>query len=75
VNGIKVPFVLCYFILFYVFFKLIQNNVVGIATRYGLVGPGIESLWGESFSEAIQTDPEAYPASYSSGAGFFWAWC
>ena len=26
-----------------------RDSVVGIATRYGLEGPGIESPWGESF--------------------------
>jgi hypothetical protein len=25
------------------------DNAVGIATRYGLDGPGIESLWGRDF--------------------------
>jgi hypothetical protein len=26
-----------------------RDSVVGIATRYGLKGPGIESPWGEIF--------------------------
>ena len=26
-----------------------QGSVVGIATGYGLVGPGIESRWGRDF--------------------------
>jgi hypothetical protein len=26
-----------------------RDSVVGIATRYGLEGPGIESRWGEIF--------------------------
>jgi hypothetical protein len=26
-----------------------QGSVVGIATRYGLEGPGIQSRWGRSF--------------------------
>jgi len=26
-----------------------RDSAVGIATRYGLVGPGIESRWGEIF--------------------------
>ena len=26
-----------------------RDSVVGIAARYGLVGPGIESLWGLDF--------------------------
>ena len=28
---------------------MIQDSSVGIATRYGLDGPGIESRWGENF--------------------------
>jgi hypothetical protein len=28
----------------------LQPSVVGIATRYGLDDPGIESRWGEIFS-------------------------
>jgi hypothetical protein len=26
-----------------------QHSVVGIATRYGLEGPGIQSRWGRNF--------------------------
>jgi hypothetical protein len=28
-----------------------RNSLVGIATRYGLDGPGIESRWGRDFSQ------------------------
>jgi hypothetical protein len=28
-----------------------RDSVVGIATRYGLDGPGIESRWGRDFSQ------------------------
>ena len=28
-----------------------RDGIVGIATRYGLVGPGIESWWGWDFSQ------------------------
>jgi hypothetical protein len=41
-----------------------RNSAVGIATRYGLDGPGIESRWGARFSAPIQTGPGAHPASY-----------
>jgi len=41
---------------------------VGIATIYGLDGPGIESRWGARFSVPVQTDPEAHPASWAIGA-------
>jgi hypothetical protein len=41
----------------------------GIATRYGLDGPGIESRWRERFSAPVQTGPGAHPASYTMGTG------
>jgi hypothetical protein len=31
------------------------GGVVGIATRYGLDGPGIESRWGAKFSAPVLT--------------------
>ena len=40
------------------------DSSVGIATRYGLDGPGIESQWGARFSTPVQTGPGAHPASY-----------
>ena len=43
---------------------------VGIATRYGLDGPGTESRGG-GFSTPIQTGPGAHPASYTMGTGSF----
>jgi hypothetical protein len=43
---------------------------VGIATDYGLDGPGIESRWGRDFS-SVQTGPGAHPASCTMGAGSF----
>jgi hypothetical protein len=36
-----------------------SGSVVGIATAYGLDGPGIESRWGVRFSAPVQTGPEA----------------
>jgi len=68
------------------FTRNIQNNVVmlcvgkaavgrgssvGIATGYGLDGPGIESRWGAIFSAPVQTGPGAHPASYTMGTGSF----
>jgi len=41
-----------------------RDSSVGIATRYGLGGPGIESWWGARFSAPVQTGPGAHPASY-----------
>ena len=47
-----------------------RDNSVGIATRYGLDGPGVESRWGGAkFSAPIQTSPGAHPASSIMGTG------
>jgi len=48
-----------------------RDNSVGIGTRYGLDGPGIESRWGERFSAPLQTGCEAHPASYLLGTASF----
>ena len=44
------------------------GSSVGIATYYGLDGPGIESRWGRDFPP-VQTGPGAHPASYTMGIG------
>ena len=31
-----------------------RDSAVGIATRYGLDGPGIESRWGQDFSNPFR---------------------
>ena len=41
-----------------------QDSSVGIATRYALNGPGIESWWWARFSAAVQTGPGVHPASF-----------
>ena len=46
-------------------------SVVGIATYYGLDGPGIESRWEARFSAPVQTGPGAHPASCTMGTGSF----
>ena len=48
-----------------------RDSAVGIATRYGLDGPGIESRWVARFSAPVQTDPGAQPAFYTMGTGSF----
>ena len=48
-----------------------RDSLVGIATRYELDGPGIESRWGMRFSAPVQTGSGAYPASYTMGTGSF----
>jgi hypothetical protein len=43
---------------FYYFFILVivgRDSSVGIATRYGMDGPGIESRWRARFSAPVQT--------------------
>ena len=45
-----------------------RDSSVGIATRYGLDDPGIESRWGGViFSAPVHTGPGAHPASYTMG--------
>jgi hypothetical protein len=44
-----------------------RDSSVGIATRYRLDGPGIESRWGARLSAPVQTGPGAHPASYTLG--------
>jgi hypothetical protein len=44
---------------------------VGIATRCGLDGPGIESRLGTRFSATVQTGPGAQPVSYTMVTGSF----
>ena len=46
------------------------GSSVGIATDYGLDGPGIESRWGRDFPP-LQTGSEAHPASCTMGSGSF----
>ena len=47
------------------------GNSVGIATGYGLDGPGIESRWGTRFSAPVQAGPGAHPTSCTTGTGSF----
>jgi len=49
-----------------------RDSSVGIATGYGLHGPGIESWWGGArLSASVQTGPGAHPASCKMGTGSF----
>jgi hypothetical protein len=47
------------------------NSSVGIATLYGLDGPGIGSRWEARLFAPVQTGPEAHPAPYTMGTGSF----
>ena len=46
------------------------GSLVGIATGYGLEGPGIESRWGRDFP-SVQTGPGAHPFSCTMSTGSF----
>ena len=48
-----------------------RDSSVGIATRYGLEGPGIESRLEAKFSARVPTGPGAHPAFYTVGTGSF----
>jgi hypothetical protein len=53
-----------------VFMRIImgQDSSVGIATRYILEGPGIESRWGRDFPHTSR--PALPPPSYTMGTEF-----
>jgi len=46
-----------------------RASLVGIATGYGLDGPGIESRWEARFTSSVQTGPGAHPAFCTMGTG------
>ena len=46
-----------------------RDSSVGIATPYGLDGPGIESRCWRDFSVPVRTVSGAHPASYTKGTG------
>ena len=48
-----------------------RDSSVGIETRYGLDGTGIESRWGVRFSTTVRTGTGGHPASYTTGTGSF----
>jgi hypothetical protein len=48
-----------------------RDGSVGIATGYGLDGPGITSRWGSRFSAPFQIGPGAHPAFYTTDTGSF----
>jgi hypothetical protein len=59
----------------YFFFQVIyvyamgRDSSVGIATRYGLDGPGIEYRWRRDFPYRSIPTPGTHPASYTRGTG------
>jgi hypothetical protein len=47
------------------------GSVVGIATGYGMDGPGVESRLEARFSAPVQTGPGTHPASCTMDTGSF----
>ena len=55
-----------------IYYMLDQGSVVGIATRHGMDGPGIESQWGGArFFAPVQTCSGTHPTSYIMGTVSF----
>ena len=48
-----------------------QDISVGIASRYGLDRPGVESRWGARFTALFETGPGGNPGHYLRLPGFF----
>jgi hypothetical protein len=48
-----------------------RNSSVGIATRYGLDGPGFESRWGVRFSAPLGDRPWVLPSLLYNGYRVF----
>ena len=48
-----------------------RDTTVGIATLYGLDGPGSNPGGGARFSAPVQREPGAHPASYTMDIVFF----
>jgi len=48
---------------FYVGKWMGRDSSVGVATRYGLDGPGIEARFGRDFPHPSRYGPRAHPAS------------
>jgi hypothetical protein len=46
-----------------------RESSVGIATRYGVDSPDIESRWDARFTITVQTNPGTHPASYTTVTG------
>ena len=69
---IKYTFVLFYIQFFYTvlfIYSVGRDSSVGTATRHGLDGPGIESLWGRDFPHLSRTTlgPNQPPAQWVPG--------
>ena len=63
--------ILCNYLYLFSSLAVSQDSSVGIATRYGLDGPGIETRPREMFSAPLQTGPGAHQTSYTTDTGPF----
>jgi hypothetical protein len=66
----KYYIVLYYIILYYIILYYIgvgRDSSVGIANRYGLDGPGIESRWIERFFAAVHQPNVQWAPDHSRG--------
>jgi hypothetical protein len=68
--------------LYTTFYEWVRDNSIGIATRYELEGPAIESRWGAKFPTLVHPDqPWGPPSLLYSGDWVFpegkvaGAWC
>ena len=69
-----------YVLVIYSYYSLLFISAVGIATRYGLEGPGIESRWGRDFPPLSRpalgpTQPPVQWVPGLSGGKAAGAWC
>ena len=48
-----------------------RDSSVGMATRYELNGPGIETRWGARFSAPVHIGPGTHQATYTMRTGSF----
>ena len=48
-----------------------RNSSVGVAIRYRIYGPGIETRWGREFRHPYKPALGPHPASYTMGTGAF----
>ena len=62
----------CCNLLYPLLFLMGRDSSVGVATRYGLDGPRIESRWGARFSAPVQTGPGDHSVSCTMGTGSFY---
>ena len=63
-------FIVYHFIDYAVYSRLAGwDGGVGVATCYGLSGPGIESWWRVRFFSPAQAAPGVHPSPYSMGTG------